>query len=158
MKISSQQPPNFCPSSCILEVSHDLKKKEQSLILISKLTWHLLYTAQGVPIGMALSLVDLDLRVPPCCRAAMPILPDLQLPNQNWADLWTMNWKSTKYSTWPDSKPCIMLRPNNLYRLLPYADELDVESASAWRTIKAGLSDAFAVGEIRPAGISWIGK
>ena len=30
--------------------------------------------------GQTLDFIDLDLRVLPCCLAAMPILPDLQLP------------------------------------------------------------------------------
>ena len=40
---------------------------------------------QGEPSGLALASVEFDLRVPPCCWDAMPILTDLQLPLQNWA-------------------------------------------------------------------------
>ena len=41
---------------------------------------------QGDPSGQQLYFVDFDLGVPPCCQHAMPILPDLQLPQQNKAD------------------------------------------------------------------------
>ena len=43
----------------------------------------------GDPSGWRLYFLDFDLRVPLCCLHAMPILPDLQLPKQNKADIIT---------------------------------------------------------------------
>ena len=64
-----------------------------------------------------LYLVDFLLRFPPCCLHAKPILSDLQLPKQNWADTEIMNLKSTKYSTRPDgslfSSHLCLGRPGN---------------------------------------------
>ena len=57
-------------------------------ILILELEFMLPRKARGVqggPSGVALHFVDFDLRVPPCCRGALPILPDLQQPKQNCA-------------------------------------------------------------------------
>ena len=41
---------------------------------------------QGGLSGQTLDFVDLDLRVPPCCLAAMPIRPDFQLSWKIWAE------------------------------------------------------------------------
>ena len=37
---------------------------------------------------------DFDLGVPPCCQHGMPILPDLQLPKQNKADIGSVQHQS----------------------------------------------------------------
>ena len=51
---------------------------------------------QGDPSGLQLYLDDFDLGVPPSCLHAMPILPDLQVPKQNKADIGTTKSKLTK--------------------------------------------------------------
>ena len=53
-------------------------------------------SVQGYPLGQRLFIVDFDLGVPPCFLYSLPILPDLQLPKQNKADIFTTKSKSTK--------------------------------------------------------------
>ena len=55
------------------------------LILYTTHPCNLLLRLQGEPSGLALAFVAFDLRVPPCCRDAMPIRPTLQLPKQSCA-------------------------------------------------------------------------
>ena len=40
---------------------------------------------QGEPSGLAVAFVNFDLRVPQCYQGDLSILPDLQVPKQNWA-------------------------------------------------------------------------
>ena len=49
---------------------------------------------QGAPSGVALDFVDFDSLVLPCCRGAMPILVELQLPKQNCAHCGSSQIKS----------------------------------------------------------------
>ena len=48
--------------------------------LMSTLALELLDNVQGGSSGQTLDFVDLDLRGPPWCLEAVPILPDFQLP------------------------------------------------------------------------------
>ena len=48
------------------------------------------------PSGLALDFVDFDLRIPPCCQGAIPVLPDLQLPKQKRAHSGSISIKVNK--------------------------------------------------------------
>ena len=73
----------------------------------------MIYLADGAPLVQGdllcqqLYFVDFDLGVPPCCLHAMPILPDLQLPKQNKANIVATKSKATKYSRQPDGSICM---------------------------------------------------
>ena len=48
--------------------------------------------------GQGLRFVDFIVEVPQSCPTAIPFLPNLQLPEQNWADSGTTKSQSTKPS------------------------------------------------------------
>ena len=94
-------------------------KPNRASNLLCQCVHHCLGSAlpEGGTAALRLGWVDFDLRVTPCCPAALPILPDFYPPKQNRADSGRPK---------PSQRQPILVRPPHLDRAQPVLERLQV--------------------------------